>query len=167
MKARRAGLFAALALTLAASWWSAAQDDGAAAERPVRDRREAGRAIATLRPASAARGELPAIDFTVPERKPLAAEGARFAEPLSFRPPPPAPVAAPRPQAPQLPFRFVGLIDDEGGRSVLLMEGNRLHVVQSGEQIDSRYRVERIGDTAIEFTYLPLLQRQTLPTASS
>lgn len=167
MKARQSGLIAALVLTLAASGWLAAKEEGEAGERPAKEKREAGRAVVASRPATGARGGLPAIDFTVPERRPLAAEGAEFAAPLSFRPPPPAPVAAPRPQAPQLPFRFVGVIDDEGTRSVLLMEGNRLHVVQSGEQIDGRYRVERIGDTAIEFTYLPLLQRQTLPTASS
>ncbi len=32
----------------------------------------------------------------------------------------------------------------------------------AGEILDGTYRIERIGETAVEFTYLPLNQRQVL-----
>lgn len=75
-------------------------------------------------------------------------------------PPPPPPVA------PALPFAVVGGISGQqiaGGRPVaFLRQRDEVIVVRSGDEIDKTYRVESITPEKIEFTYLPLQERQTL-----
>lgn len=169
MKPRQWRLAGALVLTLGASLWAAMQeveDEPARApsERRVRSSVASASpmrpAVARAESATAAQRlhELPAIS----SRAPLAPEGAGFAAPLSFRPPPPPPPAVPRPMAPPLPFRYVGAIEDMGQRRALVMQGEQLHILRSGDEIDGRYRVERIGEAGIDFLYLPLKQRQSL-----
>ncbi len=68
------------------------------------------------------------------------------------------------PSAPPLPFTFIGSIERGGRRTVMLMEGEQLHLVGVRERIGERYRVERVTPTQIEFTYLPMQQRQVLET---
>lgn len=163
MKPRQIALGLSLVATLSATWWAAQQESQPDKARPAAERRHAPslpRSVIATAEASSAFQPLPA-------RTALAPEGAHFAAPLSFRPPPPPPPAPLPPQAPPLPFRFIGAIDDAGERSAMLMDGNRLHIVRSGDEIDSRYRVERVDAAAIEFTYLPLKQRQILPVANS
>ena len=76
-------------------------------------------------------------------------------------PPPPAPVEAPR--APPLPFRFMGQLDDgRGSRTFFLARGTAMISVGLGETIDNTYLLERIEGGALQFTYLPLRERQTL-----
>ncbi len=51
----------------------------------------------------------------------------------------------------------------EGGQTVVfLSRQNQSFAVKVGDTIDNSYRVEEIGTAAIELTYLPLGQRQTL-----
>ena len=82
--------------------------------------------------------------------------------------PKPAPVVAvratppPPPSAPPLPFRYMGKLIRGNDVSVFLLQGNRNIVVREGETIDSRYRVDRIADSSMTLTYLPLDQRQVL-----
>lgn len=83
--------------------------------------------------------------------------------------PPPAIVVAetpPPPTAPTLPFAVVGGISGQqiaGGRPVaFLRQRDEVIVVRSGDEIDKTYRVESITPEKIEFTYLPLQERQTL-----
>ncbi len=84
----------------------------------------------------------------------LAAEEVRRAAPLLA--PPPAP------QAPPLPFAFLGKLIDADKVSVFLTSGDRNWVVRSGDTIDGAYRVEAIGDRTMTFTYLALDIRQEL-----
>lgn len=74
-----------------------------------------------------------------------------------------APTVAP-PTAPPLPFTFIGSIERGGRRTVMLMEGEQLHLVGVRERIGEHYRVERVTPTQIEFTYLPMQLRQVLET---
>lgn len=173
MKPRQWRLAGALALTLGASMWAAMQDvDDSPARAAAEPRvRATPNSAAPPRPATAQTGSAAAMQ-RLPElpvaarRAPLAAEGAGFAAPLSFRPPPP-PSASPRPTAPPLPFRYVGAIDETGQRRALIMQGEHLHILGSGDEIDGRYRVERIGEAGIDFLYLPLQQRQSLSLSRS
>ena len=67
------------------------------------------------------------------------------------------------PSAPALPFRYVGRSTEEGRVAVFLEKGRENYSVAQGEQAGRYYRIERITDASITFTYLPLGERQTLP----
>jgi len=72
------------------------------------------------------------------------------------------PTPPPAPQAPPLPFAFLGKLIDADKVSVFLTSGDRNWVVRSGDTIDGTYRVEAIGDRTMTFTYLALDIRQEL-----
>lgn len=78
----------------------------------------------------------------------------------------PAPQVAdappPPPSAPQLPFRYFGKLTQAGKTEVYVMRGDELISVAAGSRIDNEYRVDRITETAIAFTYLPMKTRQSL-----
>src|SRR3990172_2110113 len=84
----------------------------------------------------------------------LVAEEMRRAAPL--------PAPPPAPQAPPLPFAFLGKLIDADNVTVFLTRGDRNWVVRSGDTIDGTYRVEAIGDRTMTFTYLALDIRQEL-----
>ena len=67
------------------------------------------------------------------------------------------------PTAPPLPFRFLGRMQEDRASAVFLAIEDRNLVVRSGDTIDEIYRVESIDGGNIEFTYLPLKQKQVLP----
>jgi hypothetical protein len=85
-------------------------------------------------------------------------------------PPPPAPpqVAAPSPpppppMAPPLPFSFFGALDEKGlARRVFLTKGDQLVIVKANDVVEGQYRVDRITDNAVDLTYLPLNQKQSI-----
>ena len=83
------------------------------------------------------------------------AEAAR----RSAAPPPPS-----SPQAPPLPFTYMGRMIDGKRVAVFLTNGNgdRTWVVRPGDKIDDVYRVDAIGEGTITLTYLPLDVRQEL-----
>ncbi|ATE60492.1 hypothetical protein [Thauera sinica] len=172
MTARKWRLGAALALTLAATLWAALQGGDEPANAPPSSRRAAAAAGAGGAPAPAAtRVAAPAIALPglpdEPARQALAAEGANFVAPLSFRAAPPPPPPPSRPAAPPLPFRYIGVIVEDGKRCALVMEGDQLRMLRGGDEIAGRYRVERIDEARIEFVYLPLKQRQSLSLSRS
>ena len=79
----------------------------------------------------------------------------------------PAPAAdagqpAPRASAPPLPFQYVARIVDGGNTTVYVMLGEDHYGVKPGLVIDRNYRVEKVTETAVTFTYLPLGTRQVL-----
>ncbi len=72
------------------------------------------------------------------------------------------PVArAPR-TAPPLPFVYLGKEIEDGKLSVFLMRGNDSYSVHSKQRLDSEYRVDKVTETQVTFTYLPLKTKQTL-----
>lgn len=85
-------------------------------------------------------------------------------------PTPPAPPAAaasaplppPPPQAPPLPFQFVGKQYDGQAWSVFLEANGQTVIAQLGDTLLNQYRVDAIGASELQFTYLPLQQRQLL-----
>lgn len=86
--------------------------------------------------------------------------------------PPPAPaveqIAAPvtPKKAPPLPFVVTGQLQGSaiaGGKQVVfLAQGAEIYAVRVGDSLGADYRVEAIADGHIEFTYLPLGQKQRL-----
>lgn len=71
-------------------------------------------------------------------------------------PPPPAPTAPP------LPFQFFGrMAGPDGNPALYITFGDRLVAIKAGEQV-GEYRVERITERDVQFTYLPLGQAQSM-----
>lgn len=125
----------------------------------------------------------------LPAGVPLAQEAAPPAEPAALRAPqaraslaavprdlfhiepPPAPavtqvepeyVAPPPPMAPPLPFVYMGKSADQGRVTVFLTRNNKPYIARLGDVLDGQYRVDAINPPMLEFTYLPLAQKQML-----
>lgn len=156
MKTRSLILYGLLAVTLAATWWTArnAADDSATVEvveRPERvaamkhDRNVIAFVHTTLNPA--ARDAFAPRDWTPPPPPP----------PKALPPPPPAP-----PMAPPLPYRYLGKWLEDGKLVVFLQAGNRSILVRGGEILDGQWKVDEITPRSAQFVYLPLAQTTTL-----
>ncbi|HET7669380.1 MAG TPA: hypothetical protein VFK84_03145 [Burkholderiales bacterium] len=86
--------------------------------------------------------------------------------PRNFSPivPPEAQAKAPeqRPEAPALPFRYLGKLVEDGKTSIFLANGDESITVAPGMRIGD-YRVDRITEAEVRFTYLPMKKQQSLP----
>ena len=65
-------------------------------------------------------------------------------------------------EAPALPFRYIGKMVDNGRLAVFLQNGADSYTVTEGERVGD-YRVDKISEAEIRFTYLPMKTKQTLP----
>ncbi len=182
---RRFGLFAALALTLVAVRWVDGEADVNSAGAATR--RDAGgeppRAAAST-PRRAAPGpgvavaDANGLDLSRlrrgPVTKPEDAFGAR-----SWDPPPrkltpreakaqreAAVAATPPPQAPPLPYTYLGMLDGDDGRTVFLEQQDRSLAAHQGDVLDGAWRLDAADDVRIVFTYLPLDRQQSLSIGS-
>jgi hypothetical protein len=70
--------------------------------------------------------------------------------------------STPRPSAPPLPFQYVAKIIDGSSTNVYVMHGEDHYSVKPGLVIDRNYKVEKVTETAVTFTFLPLGTRQVL-----
>jgi len=104
------------------------------------------------------------IDLSRLERAaPGAAPGADPFAPKSFAPAQAQPQAArARPEAPALPFRYLGKLIEDGKLSVFLANGAESLSVAAGDRIGD-YRVDKVTESEVQFTYLPLKTKQSLP----
>jgi len=66
------------------------------------------------------------------------------------------------PTAPPLPFQYLGKFVDGDKTTVYVIRGGEHYSVEAGQTIEKQYRIDRITDTAVTFTYLPLGTRQVL-----
>ena len=108
----------------------------------------------------------PQVQIEAQSAKP-AAPAVPAARPTSVTPPQ-APGAAARrgPQAPDLPFAFLGRLT-EGGESVILLHGGgRVLRVRGVGPLTNDYEVTAIYDNHIVLRYLPLGTEQKLELAS-
>lgn len=80
--------------------------------------------------------------------------------PVAPAPPPPAP------SAPPLPFKYLGRYTADVPLVILTM-GERMIVAKAGDTLDGGWRIDRLGPALIEFTYLPLQQKRSLPTGDA
>jgi hypothetical protein len=182
-RVRRAGLIGALLLTLAAARWVGGEADvpssGAvpAAQAQAQTQTQAqpaARPRAEGRPAAPA----PALDLGRLKGRGGKVSADAF-EAKSWDPPAPrltareraqreleAYVPPPAPQAPPLPFRYVGMLGDDDATTVFLSVGDRDLAARVGDTIDGSYRLESADGRNLVFTYLPLGQQQTLYIAT-
>lgn len=83
--------------------------------------------------------------------------------PRSFSPMVAPQAGAPaKPVAPPLPFRYLGKMIEDGKLAVFLARGDESLSVKAGQTI-GEYRVEKVTDSEVVFTYLPLKTKQSLP----
>ena len=83
--------------------------------------------------------------------------------PRSFSPLVPAqPAKKEKPVAPPLPFRYLGKMIEDGRLAVFLARGDESLSVSAGSRI-GEYRVDKVTESEVVFTYLPLKTKQSLP----
>jgi len=71
-----------------------------------------------------------------------------------------APASAP--EAPPLPFIYLGKAIEDGKLEVFLSRGDKNYSVHSRQKLDDEYRVDKVTENSVTFTYLPLKTKQTL-----
>lgn len=71
-------------------------------------------------------------------------------------------VPEPPPQAPALPFRFLGRYIEDGQTVVFLQHNEQNFAAKIGEVLQQTYKVQAITASAMTFVYLPLNQTQNL-----
>jgi hypothetical protein len=82
--------------------------------------------------------------------------------PQSWDPPPPKVVTSSSPQAPNLPYTYVGKKQEAGEWEVYLAFGEEIRVVRSNMTLDGAYQIGVITPPTLGLIYLPLKQMQTL-----
>ena len=70
--------------------------------------------------------------------------------------------AAARPEAPPLPFRYLGKMIEDGKTKIFLANGEESITATPGQRIGD-YRIDKITEAEVRITYLPLKQQQSLP----
>jgi hypothetical protein len=157
----------ALALALTAVRWAGGQDRAeprnafaSQADRPDRPTRDA------LAKAEA----VPGVRLDLLERRAVTSPAG---DPFQARSWEPKLIALPRnlppppPQAPPLPFTYLGKMVDGEKMTVFLARQDRNYIVRAGDTLDGAYRVEAIEEEGLALTYLPLGTRQTLAFAAT
>jgi len=114
--------------------------------------------------AAAAEPAVRSLDLSKLERPaPGTAPAADPFAPKSFAPQQEQqPVAQAKPEAPALPFRYLGKLIEDGKLSVFLANGAESVTAVAGERIGD-YRVDAVTENEVRFTYLPLKTKQSLP----
>jgi hypothetical protein len=166
----------ALALTLAATLWSALSPDAdeALAQPVAGERRAAAPATSSAsprRPAAAASAAEPlvATNWAAVERQPWALPENSYFAAWAPPPPPPAPkqVAAPpqpppAPVAPAFPYQLIGRLVDGDQAQALLAGPNRSLAVKAGDVVDGQWRVDQVTERGLSLTWLPAKLNQTV-----
>ena len=83
-------------------------------------------------------------------------------DPFAIPAPPPEEVKQSAPVAPPLPFAYLGKVVDGGRTTVFVARGEENHSLETGQTVAGTWRVDKITEKAVTFTYLPLRQKQTL-----
>jgi len=85
--------------------------------------------------------------------------------PRNFSPIVPAAEAQPqgpaKPTAPPLPFKYLGRMTDGEKLEIFLEQGQEFIAAEPGQRVGN-YRIDKVTDDKIVFTYLPLKTKQTL-----
>ena len=131
----------------------------------------AARARSATQPASATTSQSPARQNALAPEPRQALDGTTpdlFKTASWFVPPPPqrqqSAIAQPPapPQAPPLPFTFMGRYDDGVKPIYLLTRGDLVVTASVGDKLDGTYQLEALQGDSLVINYLPLNQKQTL-----
>jgi hypothetical protein len=110
--------------------------------------------------------DLSKLARSVEETKPAGAPAVDPFARRSFSPAQAAPQAAnapaSAPTAPPLPFVYLGKAIEDGKLEIFLSRGEKSYSVHAKQKLDDEYRIDKVTETSITFTYLPLKTRQTL-----
>ncbi|MDB5811371.1 MAG: type secretion system, translation initiation factor [Betaproteobacteria bacterium] len=118
--------------------------------------------------AGASSESLPEIDLSRLDVQKSDAPITDAFEPRSWVPPAPRIKMTPAPpQAPPLPFIYVGKMMEDGRIVVFLSSQDRNYAVRSGDRLDGNYQVDDIKPTMMLLTYLPLNLQQSLAIGSA
>jgi len=151
----------ALALTLGAVAWvsqfESSDADAAIANAPHKTTRHESYAETAQR--------------TTPGTEPLArySDSVKdiFATPVTQQPLPQMPQEIAVPEAPPLPFTYMGRVVENGNELIFLATAQHNYMAHSGDILESNYRIDNIGNGQVVFTYLPLAITQTLAIGES
>ncbi len=167
--ARRASAGGAIGSASAA----ATPEPTAAVAQPESAGRDQNGAMAAMAAVAAAFSGNGIPDLARLRRSPSVIEGG---DPFTVPPPSSAPSQKPRkvatapsapaapPQAPPLPFRMIGSVDEQGRVTVFAERANGdVVTMRIADIVDNVYRVDAINAQTMILTYLPLGQQQTLP----
>jgi hypothetical protein len=178
MNLKRYALAAALLATLAAAWWAPAPTPDDLASPPATRLPEPRLPATTALPSRSASAAAVVLLAIAPRASGAAPPANLFTAPA----PPPAPRVAkvvksqpviaallpePAPQAPPLPFQFLGRYKDAGQVAIFLQHADQNLVVRVGDVLQGQYKVESLTDTALHLIYLPLNQPQTLTLSAA
>lgn len=160
MTPRHLALAAALVATLVAVWLGGEGDAIEADSAAVVE--AAPRRVGTA-PVAMATLQAPASAEVVAR---FAASGPDLFPPQSWKPPPtpvPVVVAPPPlpPQAPPLPFKYVGRWDAGDGESFFLAEGDRVVSARVGQNL-TQWHLDSVNAGGLTFTFIPLQQQRQL-----
>lgn len=72
-----------------------------------------------------------------------------------------------QPQAPALPFKYVGRYVGDGQAQLLLQNQGQDIVVKVGDTIGQTYKLEAMSASTLTFTFIPLNEKQTLDIGSA
>jgi hypothetical protein len=100
------------------------------------------------------------------QRNPTAASGVYAMESAPSRPAAPPAVTAPRPQAPPVPFSFLGKVTENGKVAIHLYRGGRTFAVRGTGRLDDDYEVESIQESFLVLRYVPLGEQQVFELAA-
>lgn len=123
--------------------------------------------VAAVEPASRLESRVQVdLDLSKLERAaPGTAPGADPFAPKDFNPAPQREAQAARagkPEAPPLPFRYLGKLIEDGKLSVFLANGEESITAKPGARVGD-YRIDKVTESEVQFTYLPLKTKQSLP----
>ena len=157
----------ALALTLIAMRLAGGEDRSdlrpsvAAAQRADRPARETSPDVGHV-------DTLPAVRLELLGERAATPPAQDLFQSRSWEPPAPviAPAPPPRPEAPPLPFTYLGKLVEDARTTLFLAREDRNYVVRTGDTIEGTYRIEEIRDEAAVLVYLPLKSKQTLAFAA-
>jgi len=174
---RKHWMWIALLLVVLASWWAMGLDDDAQTDVKAGAKSAAGTTRKSVKTAAAQYDPATALALIGKGFAPRETMDKLHRDPftvVSFEPPPPPPPPAPKPVAPPLRFKYLGVLRDgddnrnDGGdgqskaRAVFLDNGGQLLIAHKGDTLAGQYLVLDITDTAMQLEYTPLAERQTL-----
>lgn len=159
-------LWLMLMATLAAAYF-APRTDEAVVVTPVKAAKHPIQRV-SMHGQAARRAESAGSDLRIRPREPEQDLGNVFAS-QSWAPPPAPPPksaatpAAPLPpEAPPLPFHFLGRLVEDGDTAYFLQFNDRNLVMRVGDTVDQTYTLESSNGGTLTFAYLPLNKKQTL-----
>ena len=155
MQRKQVMLWATLAITLAATVWTAMQDDHAEtpalqSRRPLPPGRHAMAATtSSAEPLSISKEQLLRKHLEPPTINLFDTEPAASTQSAEQAAPPP------QQEMPELPYTYAGKLEENGHTLIFLLKGGHQYVVKEGDRL-GKWILQQIEPTMLVFTYRPM-----------